>query len=493
MRQGMRTGRRVLAVAVLTLAATVGAVPSEPISHATTGHRASSADTSRQAAVQIAAQTQPTERCQRVVRTIRGKAHEVEECFTVTRITKHSELPSEQDRKKIQRDLMARAQKSRQAAAAADACTLSTANLGIQNVSRTAVCSVAAWKVIKFRKIGELKITVGSIKVLNRQVITTSLGSDYWFHEAQIYVFDGECEWEDGISLRRLDSLCDDSEFCKVLERNHDANTPTFLDNDELHEFQWIEGITSTALSQNGVRALDGELGFRLAPAGVSIWDPDDGVDSGSLRGANGVLTARCDSLFSKSVGCVNQKFVPTMQVKRSKAGASADMIAWAQQNLSGAWGLPGSGSPMHRLTDDAEANANREVLCENSFVRSPILDAALAPYGDRDSCDEFPFAHTYESGANPVDHEGNPRDTVYDGVECAQVEAVQTGTSHDRNNLATDFPVVVPTGSWDGSELCVRGHIPYLLNTSVGGSYSTFLQNVRLIDADAFWLEVVP
>ena len=63
-------------------------------------------------------------------------------------------------------------------------------------------------------------------------------------------------------------------------------------------------------------------------------------------------------------------------------------MIEWAQQNLSGHWGLKGTGAPLHRLQNDSDQKANRRAICDKSkFTKDPAITD--------DTCDEFPFAGT--------------------------------------------------------------------------------------------------
>ncbi len=182
----------------------------------------------------------------------------------------------------------------------------------------------------------------------------------------------------------------------------------------------------------------------------------------------------RCDDKLSiaNTSGCVVPWTTPTLFVSRAEYGSSADMIEWAQQNLSGHWGLKGTGAPLHRLQNVKQRDANRQALCGSSkFAKDPAITD--------DSCDEFPFAGTYESGAlNGVDH----------GKDCAQVTAVRADTTGDN---ATDWPTITPLGPFTGEEKCVRGHIPGSLNSYLGGAYGNFIQSARLADNDGFWLRV--
>jgi hypothetical protein len=147
-------------------------------------------------------------------------------------------------------------------------------------------------------------------------------------------------------------------------------------------------------------------------------------------------------------------------------------MISWAQNNLSGHWGRQGHGQPLHRLANSKKASANRRVVCDKTFMTGSTGVA-------KDSCDEFPFAKTYESGA---------LNGIHSGSKCAQVTAVRTAHS---GSLAHQWAGIKVIGKPTGHEACVRGHIPLPLNTDVGGLLGRFTQANRLIDNDPYWMAV--
>jgi hypothetical protein len=101
-----------------------------------------------------------------------------------------------------------------------------------------------------------------------------------------------------------------------------------------------------------------------------------------------------------------------------------------------------------------------------------------------KDSCDEYPFAATYESGAMPPGH------GVANGAACAQVKAVQTSnTGDDPAKLWNDVKVI---GTFSPHVRCVRGHIPLKLNVDLGNkAYLALINSDRLIDQDPFWVAV--
>ncbi|WP_143652886.1 hypothetical protein [Streptomyces sp. 13-12-16] len=161
---------------------------------------------------------------------------------------------------------------------------------------------------------------------------------------------------------------------------------------------------------------------------------------------------ARCDGKLSiaSTSGCTVPWTAPTLFVSRAEYGSSADMIDWAQQNLSG---TGDARTPVHRLQNVEERKANRRAIYGRSkFTKDPAITD--------DTCDEVPFADAYESGAlNGVGH----------GKDCAQVTAVR---ADDTGANAADWPTITLVGPFTGEEKCVRGHIPGDFNSGLGGTY---------------------
>jgi hypothetical protein len=248
--------------------------------------------------------------------------------------------------------------------------------------------------------------------------------------------------------------------------------TPGVIYNDAFTE-------TDTGPASSGTttpaQTLHESLGIEFtgqASTGVPSWSFIDNY-----------LVGRCDFYLTKSgapsTGCVNHQFTPTLTLSRAQGGSSADMVAWAQTTLDGHWGLQGEGQPLHRKVD---YDTSRKAMC-GSFTKDPVMTAALAVYQDQDTCDEYPFAGTYENPANSNEPE-------FDGDQCAQVTAVQVANPSNTNEAA-DWPTVTPINAPTGAESCVRGHIPGKLNFSVGGSYGNLVRAARLIDNDPFWVKV--
>lgn len=190
----------------------------------------------------------------------------------------------------------------------------------------------------------------------------------------------------------------------------------------------------------------------------------------------------RCDRDLAgiAGPGCVFPEFIPTLILSRRDFGAAAAMIQWAQKNLHARWGLPG-GEPLTRLAGRAATKKNRDKICDRSFVN---MGTRIGGPGDADSCDEFPFAGTNQSGAAGPDG--------VKGEACAQVEAIRTRHS---GTEAEQWNDVKPIGKFSRNAKCVRGHIPRNLNVDLGRNkltgYRGFIKMVRLINDDRFFLEV--
>ncbi|MEV0374329.1 NucA/NucB deoxyribonuclease domain-containing protein [Streptomyces sp. NPDC050636] len=98
----------------------------------------------------------------------------------------------------------------------------------------------------------------------------------------------------------------------------------------------------------------------------------------------------RCDSEkvgSNQGRGCVNWEYAPTytMDGTDGEIFEVAGHVAWAQRNLKNQWGLRGKGKPLHKLSDEDLQRKNRRKACGN------------ANPGPGQSCDEFPFASTWE------------------------------------------------------------------------------------------------
>ncbi|WP_406287176.1 hypothetical protein [Embleya sp. NBC_00896] len=195
----------------------------------------------------------------------------------------------------------------------------------------------------------------------------------------------------------------------------------------------------------------------------------------------------RCDnSLNLATPGCVIPEYVPTADVSRS--GSSSAMIYYAQTQMAGAWGLRlanGKGKPLTRSqADSVEAgkswgDMSRQVICKRKYNHDPSFPAADDP-----SCDEYPFAATFQSAGKG----GFARlGAVDDGSVCTQVVATRPSTGAPYDNIRV-------VGTADPAAPCIRGTIPLGQNTDAGRAIaSTFISNSHVLRGDNFWVHAAP
>ncbi|WP_305788706.1 hypothetical protein [Symbioplanes lichenis] len=177
----------------------------------------------------------------------------------------------------------------------------------------------------------------------------------------------------------------------------------------------------------------------------------------------DGVTDIRCDNAVSAYAGCVYPGARPDLQLSAGTYKAAAITYLWAQLYLPDGWG---SGTPLRRLASDSAANANRARTCEDgTFVKLPD-----PPVAD-DSCDEFPFAKSYEGGTA--------------GALCADIAPIL----EDGQWVVYEANAAKPVNY---TEKCVRGHVTLADNEAAGGELGRFTQAVRLLDLDKYTVTIV-
>ena len=223
-------------------------------------------------------------------------------------------------------------------------------------------------------------------------------------------------------------------------------------------------------------RTLTGSVGYRASVAAGSSTTADTSyiitatqpdtvpVQTGQLWGPPGI---RCDAIVGTSKGCVISDYVPELDIPMSdpKVGQAAAGIAWAQQDLPDRWGTVDN--PLHRLADPAAQEANRKKIC-GTFTRSTT-------YNPNDSCDEYAFAASRESGGQL----GIP------GSSCAEIYPFYDDGVESGNDPGWYVQVITS----DGTERCSRAHVEQEINVAVGRRLSGFTAQQRLLDKDAYYL----
>jgi hypothetical protein len=177
-------------------------------------------------------------------------------------------------------------------------------------------------------------------------------------------------------------------------------------------------------------------------------------------------LAVRCDwQAFPSSQGCAIPALTPTLVLPGYTTGnTSTAFMAFIAWNHVDHWGLYPSGTPMTRLQDQTQANANRDAMCHSGyFVPDPSVP--------NDTCDEFPFASSYQNG-NMLGLSAS---------QCSNLRPQYIG--------APDYWIIYYYPPYSTSQRCGLGHVTGSDNSSTGGAYSAFLQNNRVLDGDPFWI----
>ncbi|NBE54652.1 NucA/NucB deoxyribonuclease domain-containing protein [Streptomyces boluensis] len=179
-------------------------------------------------------------------------------------------------------------------------------------------------------------------------------------------------------------------------------------------------------------------------------------------------MKIRCDRTFNresapngKSLGCVFPSQAPVLKLRLKHEGHAN--VAWSMHNLKGHWGWYGRGKPLRREADESVRSANRNKICDSTFKRDPQVTD--------DSCDEFPFAATKESGGQ----------AGLRGKDCAEI----------RPSFEKGKWVIYRVNNVTPQSRCTIGHVPNSPNGSVGGSLSRFHQNNRVLDGEKYWISV--
>jgi hypothetical protein len=152
--------------------------------------------------------------------------------------------------------------------------------------------------------------------------------------------------------------------------------------------------------------------------------------DSVSIPGSGTSSTEiRCDDTLEYALpGCVNKAYTPTVSM-----GLLPEISALiARVQARGHYGEPGRGRPLHRLRNDAQRRKNRRDVCPRRILRPPGK-----------SCDEYPFASTHEGGLH----------------------------------LPKGYRGIAMVPRWE--------------QDVQGGTLGAFYATYRVIDNDAFWVEI--
>ena len=166
---------------------------------------------------------------------------------------------------------------------------------------------------------------------------------------------------------------------------------------------------------------------------------------------------------FKSLIGCTNRAYFPTFVMSGLATGNTSEyMIQYFQTTNANHWGLYPNGTPLQRLYNPVLQASNRSKMCSSQVSLGP-----------GDSCDEFPFASTYQSGPQVYG-------PAFNTSLCSQFAPVWNGGLSYTINASPGY---------SPSQTCARGHVPLVYNTDAGSQLSVFYLSNRMIDRDAFWI----
>ncbi|MFA3874072.1 hypothetical protein ABS735_10345 [Streptomyces sp. MMCC 100] len=203
-------------------------------------------------------------------------------------------------------------------------------------------------------------------------------------------------------------------------------------------------------------------------------------------------IWVRCDTVYS-AAGCVFPDYLPGYAFNTAKTPAAAANAWLINTKLH-------NGEPLQFLADrytdgvhgernkwSRDPDLNRKVVCPDGWAAEyGHPDTTTLPEisaGDTKSCDEFPFASTYQSGGMPERMDGTNQ--VLSGDECVQTYATKYSDGVWR--FWDDERISGP----DWNEVCGRSAMSNWVNTTAGSRISSFASKFRLLDKDKYWVKV--
>ncbi len=163
----------------------------------------------------------------------------------------------------------------------------------------------------------------------------------------------------------------------------------------------------------------------------------------------------RCDAQIGSNPGCVIPAARANMVFSLAKFGGAAFTYGWTQNNLR-------ANAPLTRDPSEAAAEIRRANTCETSA--DPFV--YMFDVVPNDSCDEFPFARSYEGGTN--------------GGLCADVLPLYVDGEWEMFQARADKPVTF-------TEPCVRSHVDLDDNTNAGGELGRQATSQRVLDTEKY------
>ncbi|MFD8913445.1 hypothetical protein [Streptomyces sp. NPDC059575] len=164
----------------------------------------------------------------------------------------------------------------------------------------------------------------------------------------------------------------------------------------------------------------------------------------------------RCDNQVGANPGCVVPDVRANFEFSLTEFGGAAATYGWAQNALR-------DGAPLTRDSSTTTADARREYTCGSKSSDPFVYMDNVVP---NDSCDEYPFASSYEGGTN--------------GALCADIVPLLENGQWMIYEARTDKPVT-------GTEPCVRGHVDNTDNGGAGLALGRYVQRDRVLDTEKY------
>jgi hypothetical protein len=173
-------------------------------------------------------------------------------------------------------------------------------------------------------------------------------------------------------------------------------------------------------------------------------------------------VTIRCDNQWAgRSPGCVFPASRPVLYLSEATYGAAAVNVQVGQLYVAGVQGT--TASPLTR-GDPNLSQGNRDSICDSTFVPNNTVTPT-------DSCDEYPFASSQQSGGA----------RGLTGANCLETRSYNVNGTWYVQFLNTDT----------GTQVCERGHVPLALNTAVGSQVGALYTNNRMLLGDPYTILV--
>lgn len=244
------------------------------------------------------------------------------------------------------------------------------AGTGETHMLRTEACTVSPGTLTVRRTQNGVTRVTGLMRFTVYQHTSTSVTSPVWTHDVTVTAdfVSGDAKGTEVRGVADCSGECADHSQSFPLATLSAAGASVSGES----SFEW-----PVEFDERGTATPWWTLSFRAPP--VAVPHPLEVPTAAEVRCDNelpGVVTP----------GCVFAASVPVITWYSSALPAYARHIQEAQ--ASGLPGSPSSGRPLHRLTNPAFQEVNRATSCPSSLPR---------PSGK--SCDEYPFASTYEGG----------------------------------------------------------------------------------------------